>query len=420
MVVCFIRLKVWMERVPEQYIEKIKITPIYDEKTLQVQVISENPEGAQFVLRSGDKVVAETWCDDAGIAFLEIDDEDFHPWSPEDPYLYDLTVSLGPDTVQSYAAMRKYELKKDTKGILRIFLNDKPYFMHGLLDQGYWQDGLYTAPSDEAMIYDIKTCKDMGFNLLRKHIKIEPERWYYHCDRLGMIVWQDMVNGGGKYKMWFLAYAVNIAHPILRKTKDNKYNFLARSDKKERERYYPELTQMIEHLYNHPSIACWVPFNEGWEQFDAQKATELVRKLDDTRLVDEASGWFDQGGGDFNSIHNYFFPLHVKPEKERAVVLSEYGGISWPCEGHCYSDKVYGYGTAKSGEELTQRFEKLVTESVLRQIRNGLSALVYTQVSDVEEEVNGLMTYDRKVIKLDPEVSKHCAQKLAEEFSTCV
>ena len=311
---------------------------------------------------------------------------------------------------------------RDAKGILRFTLNGKPYFLNGLLDQGYWPEGLYTPPGDDAMIRDISTMKDMGFNLLRKHIKIEPQRWYYHCDRLGMVVWQDMVNGGGKYKDWFVTTAINVAPKLLRRFPDTKpfYGMFARTDETERRRYYEELAEMVALLESHPCIGCFVPFNEGWGQFDAPKATALIRSLDpQKRPVDETSGWFDQKGGDVDSIHNYFYPLRVKPAQNRVVALSEYGGIAWPCPGHITTEKVYGYGTAKTQEELARRYEKLVLSSVLPQIKRGLSALVYTQVSDVEDEINGIFTYDRQVVKLPGQAALACAKALREEFARC-
>ena len=411
---------VWMERVADNHISALNITPDAERGTVLVAVSARDAAGAEVTVRQGECVITQGVCGSDGQALLSIPSDQLRLWSPEDPYLYDLTVSLRDgDRVESYFALRKFSVERDGKGILRIFLNGKPYLLNGLLDQGYWKEGLYTAPSDEAMVRDIETAKRLGFNLLRKHIKIEPERWYYHCDRLGMVVWQDMVNGGGVYPSWFLTYAINVFHPILRRFPDGNYTFFARTDAEERENYYLELEDMIRHLRNHPSIGAWVPFNEGWGQFDASRASELVRRLDPDRLIDEASGWFDQGGGDMYSIHSYFYPLRVKPQKDRVFALTEFGGISWPCPGHTTTDKVYGYGTAKNREELSERYRKLMEEKMLPQLSRGLSALVYTQVSDVEDEVNGIMTYDREVIKIREDVLVHCAKALAEEFERC-
>ena len=412
---------VWMERVAENHVSSLNVSADIERGTVLVSVSAQDAEGAEVTVRQGDDVIVRGTCASDGKVPLSIPAHQLRLWSPEDPHLYDLTVKLRDgDLVDSYFALRKFSVERDGKGILRIFLNGKPYLLNGLLDQGYWKEGLYTAPSDEAMVRDIETSKRLGFNLLRKHIKIEPERWYYHCDRLGMVVWQDMVNGGGTYPSWFLTYAINVFHPILRRFPDGNYTFFARTDAEERENYYLELEEMIRHLRSHPSIGAWVPFNEGWGQFDAAKASELVRKLDPDRLIDEASGWFDQGGGDMYSIHSYFYPLRVRPQKDRVFALTEFGGISWPCPGHTTTDKVYGYGTAKNKEELSERYRKLMEEKMLPQLKRGLSALVYTQVSDVEDEVNGIMTYDREVIKIHEEVLVRCSKALAEEFERCV
>ena len=291
---------------------------------------------------------------------LNIAEEHFFPWSPDSPFLYDLTVGTtqgeeeGFDTVHSYFALRKWECKEDAKGIRRFFLNDKPILLNGLLDQGYWPDGLYTPPSDAAVEHELHTVRELGFNLLRKHAKIEPERWYYHCDKLGIIVWQDMVNGGGAYPMWYVTYLTNALQPLMRRAPDGKllWGFLGRGSAHSREEYARELADTVAALGRHPCIGCWVPFNEGWGQFDARKATETLRALDPSRPVDEASGWFDRGGGDVDSIHNYFYPLRIRP-KVRTVALSEYGGIAWPMPGHEPPRKTYGYGTARSRAELT-------------------------------------------------------------------
>ena len=267
------------------------------------------------------------------------------------------------------------------------------------------------------MVHELQTIKELGFNLLRKHAKIEPQRWYYHCDKLGLIVWQDMVNGGEPYRLWFVTYLTNVLQPLLRKLPDTAAlrGLLSRRSEASREEYGRELEATVETLRGHPCIGCWVPFNEGWGQFDAAQAVETLRALDPDRLVDEASGWYDQGGGDVDSRHNYFYPLHLRPGR-RTVALSEYGGIAWPMPGHEPPRRTYGYGTAKSRAELTGRYRKLQLETVLPQLRNGLSALVYTQVSDVEDEVNGLFTYDRQAIKPDPAAVRAVNEALEAEF----
>ena len=270
-----------------------------------------------------------------------------------------------------------------------------------MLDQGYWPDGLYTAPSDEALIYDIQLAKDMGFNMLRKHIKIEPLRWYYHCDRLGMLVWQDMINGGRKdYNM------LVITSPLLTgiSVKDSHYSWFKRQDAEGRAEYYAELEEMIRHLYNCPSIVMWVPFNEGWGQFDAKEAVRRIQALDTTRTIDHASGWHDQGIGDFKSLHVYFKPYKFSEDKlKRCEILTEFGGYSFPVEGHLFNtEKAFGYKKIASLDELAQAYRKLYEDEIIPVKEKGLSATVYTQVSDVEDEINGIVTYDRKVVKFNP------------------
>lgn len=269
------------------------------------------------------------------------------------------------------------------------------------LDQGYWPESLYTPPSDEAMVFDIKKMKELGFNTMRKHIKIEPMRWYYHCDRLGMIVWQDMINGGGKPDLKRLCYLPTAVPAVTQRIRDNDYRFFGRTDQRERRRWEEECMERVRQLYNCPCIAMWVPFNEGWGQFDALRITERIRSIDTTRLIDHASGWFDQGGGDIRSVHNYFRPLRVTKDRaeERAFVISEYGGLTCPVKGHTCAKEVYGYCAYETPAAFTKAFKE--QQKKLRALeRQGLCGAVYTQVSDVEEEINGLYTYDRKICKI--------------------
>ena len=399
---------VWYEWVPESYIDKLFITPLYDESKIRLQ----------FQLKNGNNDIKETNQLTAGIkiyadkeilfnanipiderGMVEVPIQKCYPWSPEDPFLYDLKITVNDDKVNSYFAMRKISLGKDENGIPRIYLNNEIYFQNGVLDQGYWPDGLYTAPSDEAFCFDILKMKELGFNMIRKHIKIEPLRWYYHCDRLGMLVWQDMVNGGGSYNAGIVTYLPTVV-PKMR-LKDNLYGLLARRNKAGREEFLEECKETIEHLYSIPSIVTWVPFNEGWGQFNASHVVRLIRKLDGTRLIDEASGWFDQKGGDMKSVHNYFRKLTVSLEKERAFVISEFGGYACYLKGHSYSQQIYGYRKYDKLKDYQKAIHKLYQEEVYPLVEQGLCAVVYTQVSDVEEEVNGLLTYDRKVCKIE-------------------
>ena len=422
---------VWLERVPDNYIQTLTVTPDYDARTVTVRVHTAKPGGAVnlwAMVRAGGVTIAEDWgsdeADQDGEVTLNIPEEHFFPWSPDTPFLYDLTVGTNQgeeaefDTVHSYFALRKWSCAPDAHGVLRFCLNDKPILLNGLLDQGYWPEGLYTPPSDAAVERELSEVKALGFNLLRKHAKIEPQRWYYHCDRLGLIVWQDIVNGGSAYNLWFVTYLTNALQPLLRRFPDGKaaYSLLSRAKPAGREEYAHELADTVQALRCHPCIACWVPFNEGWGQFDAGKAVQALRTLDGTRLVDEASGWFDQGGGDVHSLHNYFYPLRIRPQK-RTVALSEYGGIAWPMPGHEPPRKTYGYGTAKDRQELTARYKKLQLKTVLPQLEKGLSALVYTQLTDVEDEVNGLFTYDRAAVKPDANAVRSVNAALAAEFA---
>ena len=426
---------VWMEEVPEHYISDLKITPDYDQGSVALKVFTNHPERRAAVhatvLFKGE-VVGEWNFQSDRTAMLQLGGPgSFESWTPEHPNLYDLKIEMGDDTVTSYFGMRKYSVGRDAQGVPRFFLNNEPYFHNGLLDQGYWPDGLYTAPSDEALCYDIQAMKDLGFNMLRKHIKIEPARWYYHCDRLGMLVWQDMVCGGDRYRSWFVTYMPNLLPWTGRVISDHHYGLFARRNAQGRREFRRELKETIRHLYNYPCISVWVPFNEGWGQFNASGVTKDVRRLDPSRLIDEASGWFDQGGGDVYSIHNYWRKLRVsKPRvgklqerfpgllsrlfcrpsgkgdteafpRSRVVALTECGGYSYREPEHSLCEEVYGYRKYSSREELTDGIAMLWEKELIPNVSRGLGGTVYTQVSDVEDEVNGLLTYDREVCKVD-------------------
>ena len=380
---------VWMEAVPESYVKNLLITPDFDSAAVEIaaEIVGNELAYAQF---NGQSYLLPA----------RIPVPDFEPWCPENPKLYGFTVTCGEDLVQSYFAMRKFSVEKDEKGVPRLFLNNRPYFHNGLLDQGYWPDGLYTAPTDEAMIYDISTAKAMGFNMLRKHIKVEPLRWYYHCDRYGMLVWQDMPCGGGKYNPLIVS-APLVTNIHLR---DTAYWLFGRSDSKARAQFKAELGAMVNHLVNCPCIAMWVPFNEGWGQFDAAKMYDFVRSIDPTRTIDHASGWHDQGVGQVVSRHVYFRKYAFKADKKgRAVLLSEFGGYNHHVSGHCFNNKNFGYKNFETPSQLEIAIEDLYQRQIGPAKMEGLAAAVYTQLSDVEDELNGLMTYDRKVVKIAPE-----------------
>lgn len=395
---------VWVEAVPRHYIEGLRIVPLFDQSAVEVMVRCSQPLQCEATVDG--RTVPFTSGEPARIPM-----PDFRAWSPEDPYLYDLSVTLGEDRVESYFGMRKMEVRADRGGVKRLFLNGEPYFQSGLLDQGYWPDGLYTAPSDEALIYDIQTAKAMGFNLLRKHIKVEPMRWYYHCDRLGMLVWQDMPSGGGKYR--FSTITLPLVTGIHRR--DNHYRAFARASSQGRGEYMDELEEMVGQLFNAPSVVLWVPFNEGWGQFDSTLVMERLRALDPTRPVDPASGWHDQGAGELRSLHVYFKPFRFRRDRRgRALALSEFGGYNLRVDGHCFNQKDYGYRRLPDAAALWRDFSRLYEREVLPAVPRGLCASVYTQLSDVEDELNGLMTYDRRVVKLDADEVRELNERLKE------
>lgn len=388
---------VWLESMPKNCIDSVKITPDYDNSKVQIKLnfVGEKVD-CKVEVFDGKDVVACGNTDDA----IELVVPNFKSWSPENPFLYDLTFTTSDETIKSYFAMRKFSIGKDDNGVPRLFLNNQPYFHNGVLDQGYYPDGYLTPPSDEAMVFDITAMKEMGFNMIRKHIKIEPLRWYYQCDRLGMLVWQDMVNGGGKYGL-----EVSVIPFVNIVMDDTKYKNFGRADEAGRKMFLEETKQTVELLYNVPSIALWVPFNEGWGQFDAKKVHDLVRSLDSTRTIDHASGWHDQGGGDVVSKHIYFTPIKVKMY-DMPYVLSEFGGLGLRVDGHTFNDKMFGYKIYKSKESIMSSYSKLFNKTIIPQISKGLSATVYTQVTDVEDELNGFYTYDRKVCKFNVNAMK--------------
>lgn len=409
---------VWAEKVPETYIQSVKITPHFKKAEVELELCMSGtdpvPLGANASVKifDGEKAVAEGLFQN-NCALVKMPD-DFKSWSPESPFLYDLEIKLGKDSIRSYFGMREFGILKGKAGPV-LSLNGKPIFHHGLLDQGYWSDGMYTPPSDEAMIWEIKTIKNMGFNMLRKHIKIEPLRWYYHCDKIGMLVWQDFVSGGGPYKDFVVKYAPWLGFNF----KDGKSRYALHGRKSEtgRKNFMRDAERTIDLLYGITSLAVWVPFNEGWGQFDASSAAALVRKKDATRLIDHASGYFDQGAGDFHSYHIYYKAFRPKKDKRgRVLALTEFGGFSLPVQEHMSSDILFGYKMFRTKEELNDAVWKLYTKDVFPAIEKGLSASIYTQVSDVEDEINGLFTYDRKEIKFDESLGLKITKTLNEIF----
>ncbi len=359
-----------------------------------------------------DVLLATLPVDEAGEICAELHVDDVQLWSPESPHLYAVEATLQRDGVvvdaaHSYCAFRTVEVKKDVADVPRVHLNGAPYFVRGVLDQGYWPDGLMTAPSDDALVYDIEAMKSAGFNTLRKHIKIESERWYYHCDRLGMLVWQDCVSGGSSYSAWHTSQKPTLfsfTWDRFNDTTPEHHQALSAGDEGYRKEWTETCQEMVKLLDGHPSIGIWTLFNEGWGQFNARAATEVVRELDTTRPIDATSGWYDQECGDFLSIHNYFRPLRAGWQKKqrgnRAAIISEFGGLTQMMPGHTSLDHSYGYGDFSTVEDWRAAVRELLSEAESLQ-DEGLAGYVYTQVSDVEEEVNGLLTYDRKINKFN-------------------
>jgi hypothetical protein len=364
---------VWLEPVPTTRIDALKIVPDVDSKSVVVTPTVVGGQGDEDVLVlvfDGDEVIANATGKSGRPIQIALAEPKL--WGPDSPFLYDLKVTVGDDAVGSYFGMRKIALGLDEAGVVRLMLNDEPLFQHGPLDQGWWPDGLYTAPTDEALKYDLDVTKRLNFNMIRKHVKVEPARWYRHCDEMGFLVWQDMPSADNK-------------------TDESKTQFDV------------EWKAIIDALRNHPSVVMWVPFNEGWGQHDTERVVAWTKGYDPTRLVNNASGWTDKGVGDVNDMHNYPGPGMPALEPNRAAVLGEFGGLGLPIEGHTFSDKDnWGYVSFKNTEDLARRYLGLIDRlKVLAGL--GLSAGVYTQTTDVEVEVNGFLTYDREVLKFPAE-----------------
>jgi len=378
----------WLEPVPQAYLAGLRVTPDIDKGQVEVRVSGQVGAAGHTVAAtalSEGKPVAEASAACGAAAVLKI--EKPRLWSPDTPFLYDLKVVLkdadgkSVDEVSSYFGMRKMALGKDDKGVLRLCLNNQALFQYGPLDQGWWPDGLYTAPTDEALRYDVEVLKKIGCNMLRKHVKVEPARFYYWCDKLGMMVWQDMPSGD--------AFVGRYGEPDIVRTPESARQFEA------------ELKALVEGRYNQPSIVMWVPFNEGWGQYDTARITELMRGWDRTRLVNSTSGWADRGTGDVSDVHEYPGPGLPTLEAKRAAVLGEFGGLGLPIAGHTWQDeKNWGYRQYGTPQELSQAYQTLLKQVPVL-IAQGLSAAVYTQTTDVEIEVNGWLTYDRAVLKMD-------------------
>ena len=399
---------VWIEPVAKSHISGIKAIPNLDQKNIAVTVAAENCTTGDLVevkiLDKGKLVASATGLPGnplrLGIAEPKL-------WSPDSPFLYDMEVSLRQggktvDKVDSYTAMRKIGTKRDKGGILRMTLNDKPLFHFGPLDQGWWPDGLFTAPTDEALLFDILKTKELGYNMIRKHVKVEPARWYYHCDKLGMIVWQDMPNGD-QGPQWQMHNYFNGAEK--HRSAESEANFRK------------EWKEIIDCLYSVPSIGVWVPFNEAWGQFKAPEIAEWTKAYDPSRLVNPASGGNHYLTGDILDTHHYPHPRMTLLDTNRATVLGEYGGIGLVMKEHLWEpDRNWGYVRLNSPKEVTDEYEKYA-DMLYKLIGRGFAAAVYTQTTDVEVEVNGLMTYDRKVMKVEPERIRRINERICNALN---
>ena len=389
---------VWLESVPTSYIENLRIENhgygVHITITPAINGLVNVDGVGEFPLIEGKAV---------------IEPENPQLWSPENPYLYNFRITAGEDCVESYFAIRTIE-SRTINGIPRLCLNGKPYFFHGLLDQGYWPDGIYTPATPKCYTDDILSMKKLGFNTLRKHIKVEAEEFYYQCDKLGMIVFQDMVNNGD------YSFIRDTAIPTLRiqKCGDTRMH----KDKKTRERFLLNMEQTVSQLQNHPCILYWTVFNEGWGQFDSDKVYKKLRTLDNTRIIDTTSGWFRRKKSDVESLHIYFGPWNQIRPCEKPIILSEFGGYTYPVAKHLFNtDKAYGYKTCKSESEFQNQLIALYRNKVLPAIKKGLCGAIYTQVSDVEDEINGLLTYDRKVCKADEKAMTDLSAELHKQLS---
>ena len=399
---------VWLESVPKTHIIATSQTPDIDQQTLTVSTEVQNlrpNDKLRITALDGEKKVAEKIVGANEVAVLPINNPTL--WSPENPHLYDLEVAVirngkVVDAIDSYFGMRKISIEPDANGVQRMLLNNEFVFQFGPLDQGWWPDGLYTAPTEEALLFDIEKTKEMGFNMIRKHVKVEPARWYYHADRLGMLVWQDMPNGdwGGR---WGQRPGVEGDGIDMERTAASEAI------------YRTEWEAIMNDFYNFPSIVVWVPFNEAWGQFKTEEITNWTMELDTTRLVNSASGGSFHEVGHILDIHNYPVPAMPRADlfgQDRILVLGEYGGLGLPVEGHTWQEKDnWGYQSFKSADELLDKYKEFI-DRLEEMVSKGLSAAIYTQTTDVEVETNGLMTYDRKVIKIPAERLEEIHEKL--------
>lgn len=394
---------VWLESVPESYVKALRIETGAD----YARITAEGVSTGEITVNTPSGEITVSLTD--GQALIKTANPCL--WSPESPYLYNFTLRTESDTVSSYFALRTVTTEA-FNGIPRLCLNGKPYFFHALLDQGYFSDGIYTPASPKCYENDILTAKSLGFNTLRKHIKIEPELFYYYCDKYGMIVFQDMVNNGG------YSFIRDTALPTVFSVYKSLPDKLLLRSKAVRIEFEKAMKETVKHLYNHPCICYWTVFNEGWGQFESKRMYRLIKKLDSSRFIDTASGWFKSAESDVVSPHVYFKPVKIKPSK-KPTLLSEFGGYSHKVEDHSFNlDKEYGYRIFKNREAFEDAFEALYRDEIIPAIKNGLCGSVYTQLSDVEDETNGLITYDRRVLKVTAERMTDIAKKLNDALDS--
>ena len=383
---------VWLESVSNDYIGKLKIDTDIDNKTLKVNFFKEGFAHLDIYFDGLLIKTIEEYESGSQISF-----NDIHLWSPEKPNLYDIVINYNGDEVKSYFAFRKISIVSNN-GFKVFALNNKPYFMHGLLDQGYYHDGILTPISLDVMVKELERVKEYGFNTLRKHIKVEPEIWYYLCDKMGIIVWQDFVNSF-KYNFFFDSALPTIGFKG-GTIKPRCYKRWAKDF------FINHSIETIDYLYNHPSIVLWTIFNEGWGQFETKKVYNLIKPHDDTRIFDSASGWFNEHKDrEVDSLHVYFKPIRIRKKHKRPLIISEFGGYALKVSGHTYYDKTFGYKVFDSKEEYNKALLALYERDIIGNMKKGVCAAIYTQVSDVEEEINGIFTYDREVVKLDKEIA---------------
>lgn len=390
---------VWLEAVPFDYIKELRLTPSLDSITIETDG---GAEEKLIIITTPEGEIRHSFCGDTATITIE------NPqlWSPENPYLYSFTLVSGEDKIDSYFALRTITIEK-INGQSYICLNGKPYFFHGLLDQGYYSDGIYTPASPQGYIYDIKTMKNLGFNMLRKHIKIEPDLFYYYCDKFGMVVFQDMLNSGTYH------YVIDTVLPTI----GIKKGFSHPANAKRKEFFERECRQTCDLLYNHPCVCYYTIFNEGWGQYDADRIYTELKEYEPTRVWDATSGWFFEKKSDVDSHHIYFRKINLKAKADRPLVLSEFGGYSYKVPDHSFNlDDNYGYKNFDSAESLTDGIVNMYATDIVNCINNGLCATVYTQVSDVEDETNGLVTYDRRIVKTDAAKMQQMAQVLFDAF----